>query len=104
MAIISTEMFDHIHRIHIWTKRLVDGLLVGAYKSAFKGNGIEFEEVREYVNGDDIRNIDWNVTSRYLNPYVKTFREERDLTVMLVVDVSYSLLFLAPIFDFKKSL
>lgn len=72
------------------TSRLATDVLAGAYRSAFKGKGMEFEEVREYMSGDEIRSIDWNVTARMGHPYVKTFREERDLTVMLVVDVSAS--------------
>lgn len=90
---VSKNIFQKIHLIHFWTKKLVDELLAGAYKSAFKGRGLEFEEVREYVEGDDVRYIDWNVTSRIGNPYVKTFKEERGLTVMLLVDVSSSLSF-----------
>ncbi len=86
----TKEIFARIQQIEITTTRLVEELLGGAYRSAFKGNGIEFEEVREYVPGDDIRTIDWNVTARMNHPYVKTFREERELTVMLLVDISAS--------------
>jgi uncharacterized protein (DUF58 family) len=77
-------------RIEIRTRRLVDGTLAGHYQSVFRGSGIEFAEVREYVPGDDIRAIDWNVTARLGFPYVKRHVEERELTVMLLVDVSAS--------------
>jgi len=87
---LSPDIFQRIRQIEITTNRLVEELLVGAYRSAFKGNGIEFEEVREYIPGDDIRSIDWNVTARMNRPFVKTFREERELTVMLLVDISAS--------------
>lgn len=86
----AQDIFKRIRRIEITTTRLVEELLAGAYRSAFKGNGIEFEEVREYVYGDDIRTIDWNVTARMNRPFVKTFKEERELTVFLMVDVSAS--------------
>ena len=75
---------------HIRTRRLVDGVFAGHYHSTFKGQGIEFAEVREYVPGDDVRTIDWNVTARLGHPYVKRFVEERELTVMLLVDLSAS--------------
>lgn len=90
MVEIPKEVFKHIRRIEIATTRLAEDLMVGAYHSAFKGKGMEFEEVREYVPGDDTRNIDWNVTARTGEPHIKNFREERELTVMLVVDVSAS--------------
>jgi uncharacterized protein (DUF58 family) len=77
-------------RILIRTRRLVDGIFAGHYHSSFKGSGIEFAEVREYVPGDDVRTIDWNVTARLGTPYVKRHVEERELTVMLLVDVSAS--------------
>ncbi|NGX58471.1 MAG: hypothetical protein K940chlam3_01378 [Chlamydiae bacterium] len=86
----TKEIFKRIRRIEITTTKLVEELLAGAYRSAFKGNGIEFEEVREYIPGDDIRTIDWNVTARMNRPFVKTFREERELTVFLMVDISAS--------------
>lgn len=82
-----------IRRIQITTDHLAQDMLVGAYRSAFRGKGMEFEEDREYQPGDDIRSIDWAVTSRMNHPYVKVFREERELTVMLMVDVSRSGLF-----------
>ncbi len=84
------ELFDKIRKIQIVTNQLAKDLLAGAYHSAFKGKGIEFEEVREYQEGDEVRSVDWNVTARMNHPYVKVFREERELTVMLVVDVSAS--------------
>jgi uncharacterized protein (DUF58 family) len=88
---ISAELFKQIKAIQIRTNYLVNDVLAGEYTSAFKGRGMEFEEVREYQIGDDVRDIDWNVTARMHNiPYVKVFREERELTVMLLVDVSSS--------------
>lgn len=86
----SLEAFRHIHRLQIKALHHVNDLFAGIYRSAFKGKGIEFEDVREYRPGDDIRTIDWNVTARSQVPFVKNFREERELTVMLVVDVSAS--------------
>lgn len=88
---ISQEILHNIRRIQIRTTHLVEDLLGGIYRSAFKGKGMEFEEVREYQLGDEVRHIDWNVTARMDDPYVKSFREERELTVMLVVDISSSL-------------
>lgn len=82
-----------IRRIQIITAQLATDLLAGAYRSAFKGRGMEFEEVREYQPGDEIRTIDWNVTARMNHPYVKLFREERDLSVILMVDISASMRF-----------
>lgn len=90
MNSFSPEAFRRIRHIHIKTKRVVENLFSGIYRSAFKGQGLEFEDVREYQRGDDIRTIDWNVTARMQNPYVKNFREERELTVMLIVDISAS--------------
>lgn len=84
------EILKTVKKLEIKTKKLVDGLLQGAYHSIFKGRGIEFSEVREYSYGDDIRSIDWNVTARMNEPYVKEFIEERDLNVILVFDVSGS--------------
>lgn len=83
-------LFDKIRRIQMVTTQLANDLLAGAYHSAFKGRGMEFEEVREYESGDEVRSIDWNVTARMNHPYVKVYREERELTAMLVVDVSAS--------------
>lgn len=84
------SLYKKIRHIEIQTTQLANDILAGAYRSAFKGRGMEFEEVREYLPGDDVRSIDWNVTARMSHPYVKSFREERDLTVMLLVDVSAS--------------
>lgn len=84
------EILRKVREIEIRTNRVVDALLAGEYHSAFKGRGMEFEEVREYQPGDEVRMIDWNVTARSGAPYVKSFREERELTVMLLVDVSPS--------------
>ncbi len=88
---ISKEILRKIKRLEIKIARLVEGALAGSYLSTFKGRGIEFTEVREYFEGDDVRAIDWNVTARMGAPYVKTFMEERDLTVMLAVDLSGSM-------------
>ena len=88
---IPKEVFQKIRRIQIRSSHKVDELLVGSWHSAFKGRGIEFEEVRPYQVGDDIRAIDWNVTARSDQPYVKLFREEREMSVRLLVDLSPSL-------------
>jgi uncharacterized protein (DUF58 family) len=87
---IPIEILKKVKRIEIATRGLVNELFSGEYHSVFKGRGMEFSEVREYQIGDDIRNIDWNVTARVGNPYIKVFDEERELTVMLLVDVSSS--------------
>ncbi len=87
---IPKELFKKIRRIEIRTRKLVNDLFSGEYHSTFKGQGIEFEEVREYIPGDDVRLIDWNVTARTGSPHVKKFKEERELTVMLLVDASSS--------------
>lgn len=84
------DAFQRIRRIQIQTTREVEDLFAGAYRSAFKGQGLEFEDVREYEPGDDVRRIDWNLTARTDRPYVKNFREERELTVMILVDISAS--------------
>ena len=84
------EVLKDVRRIQIVAKRQVNDLLAGEYLSAFQGRGMEFHAVREYVPGDEIRSIDWNVTARTGNPYLKTFCEEREMTVLLVVDVSAS--------------
>ncbi|ELP30704.1 DUF58 domain-containing protein [Rhodopirellula baltica] len=86
-----SEILRKIRRIQIRTSHRVDGMLAGTWHSAFKGRGIEFEEVRPYQVGDDVRTIDWNVTARQDAPFVKLFREERELAVMLMVDCSASL-------------
>lgn len=87
---IPIEVLKKVRRIQIVTSAIVNDVFAGQYHSAFKGRGIEFEEVREYQPGDDVRTIDWNVTARAGRPFVKSYREERELTVMLVVDVSAS--------------
>ncbi len=87
---IPPEILAAVRRIEIRTRRLVEEVFSGEYHSVFKGTGMEFREVREYVAGDDIRSIDWNVTARTGDPFVKLFEEERELTVMLVVDMSRS--------------
>ncbi len=87
---IPVDIMKKIRRIEIRTSHVVDDMLGGQYHSAFKGRGIEFEEVRPYQIGDDVRTIDWNVTARTSDPFVKLFREERELTVHLVVDLSAS--------------
>jgi len=86
----ATELLKKVRRIEIKTRRLSKHIFAGEYHSAFKGRGIAFSEVREYQYGDDIRSIDWNVTARFNHPYVKVFEEERELTVMLLIDVSGS--------------
>jgi uncharacterized protein (DUF58 family) len=90
---IPRELLKKVRQIQIRTLRTVNDLLAGQYHSAFRGRGMEFEEVCPYQVGDDVRLIDWNVSARYGEPYVKKFREERELTVMLVVDASRSGLF-----------
>ena len=87
---IPQEVFQNIRRIQIRTSHKVDELLAGSWHSAFKGRGIEFEEVRPYQIGDDVRSIDWNVTARNDQPFVKLFREERELSVVLLVVLSRS--------------
>ena len=88
--VLSPELFQKIKAIQIRTQRVVNDAFAGEYESAFKGRGMEFEEVRDYQPGDDIRHIDWKVTARMGSPFVKLHREERELTVMLLVDVSSS--------------
>ncbi len=90
---IPREILKKIRQIEIRTNRLVSETVAGAYHSVFKGQGMNFEEVREYQPGDEVRSIDWNVTARMNHPFVKKFVEERELTVMLIVDVSGSGLF-----------
>lgn len=87
---ISDALIKKIKKIEIKTGRVIEEIFSGNYRSAFKGNGMEFEEIREYYDGDDIRNIDWNVTARQNRPYVKKYREERELNIVLMVDVSAS--------------
>ncbi len=90
---IPAEILKKIRQIELKTKRLVSEKLAGQYQSVFKGQGMDFDEVREYQPGDEVRAIDWNVTARMNHPFVKKFKEERELTVLLVVDVSGSGLF-----------
>lgn len=86
----TKELLKKVRKIEIKTRRLSDHIFGGEYHSTFKGRGMTFSEVREYQFGDDVRSIDWNVTARYNEPYVKVFEEERELTMMLMVDVSGS--------------
>lgn len=90
---LTKELIKQVRQIEIKTKGLVNQVFSGEYHSVFKGRGMEFSEVREYQFGDDIRNIDWNVTARFGHPFIKIFEEERELTVMLLVDLSGSLIF-----------
>src|SRR5262249_9256947 len=87
---LPREVIRQIRRLHIRARRAVEDLVGGEYHSVFKGMGIAFEEVREYQPGDDIRSIDWNVTARMGHPFIKRFIEERELTVVLMVDASGS--------------
>lgn len=89
----ANELLKKVRRIEIKTRGLSQNIFAGEYHSAFKGRGMTFSEVREYQYGDDIRDIDWNVTARHNHPYVKVYEEERELTVMLLVDVSSSRMF-----------
>lgn len=89
----TADILKRVRRIEIKTKGLSNHVFAGEYHSAFKGRGMSFSEVREYAPGDDIRSIDWNVTARFRTPYVKVFEEERELTVVLLVDISSSALF-----------
>ena len=86
----TSELLKKVRKIEIKSKRLTNNLFTGQYHSAFKGKGMLFSEVRKYVPGDDVRDIDWNVTAKLSEPYVKVFEEERELTMMLVVDLSAS--------------
>ena len=87
----TQELLKKVRKIEIKTRRLSANIFAGQYHSAFKGRGMAFSEVREYQYGDDVRDIDWNVTARFHKPYIKVFEEERELTVMLLIDVSGSL-------------
>ena len=87
----TSEIIKKVRKIEIKTRGLSSNIFAGQYHSAFKGRGMAFSEVREYQFGDDVRDIDWNVTARFHRPYVKVFEEERELTVMLLIDVSGSL-------------
>ena len=99
----TKELLKKVRKIEIKTRRLSDHIFSGEYHSSFKGRGMTFSEVRQYQFGDDIRSIDWNVTARYNEPYVKVFEEERELTMMLMVDVSASESF-GTIQQFKRDL
>jgi uncharacterized protein (DUF58 family) len=89
----ATDLLKKVRKIEIKSRRLSKNIFAGEYHSAFKGKGMAFAEVREYQYGDDIRNIDWNVTARFNHPFIKVFEEERELTVMLLVDISASRFF-----------
>src|ERR1700746_2612848 len=89
----TTEILKKVRELEIKSKRLTRHLFTGEYHSAFKGKGMSFKEVREYSAGDDIRFIDWNVSARFGHPFSKIFEEERELTVMLLVDISNSSVF-----------
>jgi uncharacterized protein (DUF58 family) len=89
----TKELLKQVRQVEIRTRGLVNQVFSGEYHSVFKGRGMEFSEVREYQFGDDIRNIDWNVTARFGHPFIKIFEEERELTVILAVDLSGSLIF-----------
>ncbi len=89
----ATELLKKVRKIEIKTRMLTNQVFAGEYHSTFKGRGMAFSEVREYGYGDDIRNIDWNVTARFNHPYIKVYEEERELTVMLLIDVSNSGMF-----------
>jgi uncharacterized protein (DUF58 family) len=90
MPLDTRELMKQVGRIRVISNRLVDEFLSGEYHSVFKGQGIEFDEVREYVPGDDVRSIDWNVTARTGHPFIKRFAEERELTVVFLIDISGS--------------
>ena len=89
----ANDLLKKVRKIEIKTRALSHQIFAGEYHSAFKGRGMAFSEVREYQYGDDVRNMDWNVTARLRSPYVKVFEEEREMTVVLLVDVSRSRLF-----------
>src|SRR5215468_7031959 len=89
----TTDLLRKVRRLEIRSRRLVEDLFSGGTESVFKGRGVEFEEVRPYVPGDEVRDIDWNVTARLGAPFVKRFVEDRELTVLLVADVSRSMRF-----------
>jgi uncharacterized protein (DUF58 family) len=91
--VLSAELLKKVRQLHIKTSHLVDAAFAGTYQSAFRGQGMEFQEVRQYVPGDDVRSIDWNVTAKTGIPHIKIFQEERELTVMLMLDMSASGLF-----------
>jgi uncharacterized protein (DUF58 family) len=86
----TAELLETVRRVEVRTNRLVNDTMVGAYLSQFRGRGMDFEELREYMPGDDVRDIDWNVTNRLGRPFVKRFREERELGMVLAIDISAS--------------
>jgi uncharacterized protein (DUF58 family) len=90
VPLASSDILARVRRVELRTSKLANDLMVGAYHSQFKGRGMDFEELREYVPGDDVRTIDWNVTARMRRPFVKLHREERELSVVLVLDISAS--------------
>jgi uncharacterized protein (DUF58 family) len=90
MPLTSADIITRVRRVELRTSKLANDLMVGAYHSQFKGRGMDFEELREYVPGDDVRTIDWNVTARMRRPFVKLHREERELSVVIVFDISGS--------------
>ena len=90
MPMTLSEILASVRRVEVRTNRLVNDMMVGAYLSRFKGRGMDFEELREYIPGDDIRDIDWNVTNRMGRPFIKRYREERELSMVLAVDISAS--------------
>ncbi|NMB81993.1 MAG: DUF58 domain-containing protein, partial [Ignavibacteria bacterium] len=90
---LTKELLKQVKQIEIRTRGIVNDVFSGEYHSVFKGRGMEFAEVREYQIGDDVRSIDWNVSARFGHPFIKVFEEERELTVMLLVDLSGSLSF-----------
>lgn len=90
MRVLSKEKLQHIRKIQLKMDHIAQDMLAGMYRSRFKGRGIEFEEVREFQTGDEVRSVDWNVSARMGSPYVKLFCEERELTVILMVDISAS--------------
>jgi uncharacterized protein (DUF58 family) len=97
----TKEILKKVRKIEIKTRRLSNHIFSGEYHSSFKGRGMTFSEVRQYQYGDDIRAIDWNVTARYNEPHIKVFEEERELTMMLMVDISGSSFFGSDV-QFKK--
>lgn len=99
----TTDILKRVRKIEIKTRGLSSNIFAGEYHSAFKGRGMTFSEVREYQYGDDIRSIDWNVTARFNHPYIKVFEEEREMTVMLLIDVSGSREF-GTTWRFKKNM
>lgn len=87
---LDKKLIDKIRRVQLWARNLANDSLSGEYSSVFKGTGVEFDEFRKYVPGDDVKHIDWKVTARTRSPHVKVFQEERDLTILLLVDISSS--------------